>query len=240
MKRILISLVFTLSLVLSATAFAVKGEHAHYVYSLTSGHPGQIRMALTQIIKARIFDTELMDVVMEVLLLNASNSDSFLETLGYAFEALRYSRNSRYYTALMSIADDEMVHKELRKRARSSANKLGEPEGTEQYAARMVDLNKVKIEADAAWEELTKNLKGADGYESIGVVDPGMTAAEVITHCGQPTAITSPNKSKELSHYLYKGQGTIVIRNYSNWTSGRYSTHVMEVEINENEQGYRK
>jgi hypothetical protein len=247
MKHLLISLVFSLSFVLSITAFAVKGEHAHYVYSLTSGHPGQIRMASTQIYNAHISDTELMDIVMEVMLQNAKKGDAFVDPLSWSAKALTGSGNSRYHAALMSIAEDGSVHKKLQKYAKKAAKSVGKPSG-EQYAAGMVDLAKVKEEAVAAREEMTKGLKGQDGYESIGIVAPGMSATEVVARCGQPTSITSHITGKQFipfnykgadtvrTYYLYKGQGSVVVANDSAWTAG---TSVIEVQIDENEPGYR-
>lgn len=247
MKHLLISLVFTLSLVFSVTGFAVKTEHASYIYSLTSGHPGQIRMASTQITNAHISDTELMDIIMEVMLQNANKGDAFVDPLSWSSKALMGSGNSRYHTALMSIADDGSVHKKLRKYAKKAAKKVGKPSG-EQYAAGMVDLGKVKEEAIAAHKERTKNLKGQDGYESIGIVAPGMSANEVVARCGQPTSISSHITGKQFipfnfkgsdtvrSYYLYKGQGAVVMANDSSWSAG---TSVIEIQINENEVGYR-
>ena len=247
MKRLLIALVFFISLVLSDTASAVKGEHAHYVYSLTSGHPGQIRMASTQITNAHISDTELLDIVMEVMLQNANKGDAFVDPLSWSSKALMGSGNPRYYTALMSIADDGSVHKKLRKYAKKAAKRVGKPSG-EQYAAGMVDLGKVKEQAVAAREEMTKCLKGQEGYESISIVAPGMSATEVVARCGQPTSITPHITGKQFipfnykgsdtvrTYYLYKGQGTVVVANDSSWTA---DTSVIEVQINENEVGYR-
>jgi hypothetical protein len=247
MPRYLVSLLISIFLLWSVSALAVKGEHAHYVYSLTSGHPGQIRMASTQIYNAHISDTELMDIVMEVMLQNANKGDAYVDPLSWSAKALIGSGNPRYHTALMSIAEDGSVHKKLKKYAKKAAKSVGKPSG-EQYVAGMVDLDKVKDEAVAARKEMTKNLKGQEGYESIGIVAPGMSATEVVARCGQPTSISSHITGKQFipfnykgsdtvrTYYLYKGQGTVVVANDSAWTAG---TSVIEVQIDENEVGYR-
>jgi len=81
-----------------------------------------------------------------------------------------------------------------------------------------------------------------------GIVEPGMSAGEVTARCGHPTSITSHITGKQFipfnfkggdtvrSYYLYKGQGVVVVANDSAWTSG---THVIEVQFDENEPGFR-
>jgi len=237
-----------LTTLLAGSVLGSSDQTSPYVYPLVSEDPGQIRSASSRMIDAGIKDPELMDILMEVVLESAHSGEAFADSLAWGTKALMNSDNPRYYTALMSISDDKTVHKKLRKYAKKAAKEVGQPDGVEQYTKGMVDLVSVREEAVAARQELAKNLKGAEGYESIGIVEPGMSAGEVTARCGHPTSITSHITGKQFipfnfkggdtvrSYYLYKGQGVVVVANDSAWTSG---THVIEVQFDENEPGFR-
>jgi len=219
-----------------------------YVYPLVSEDPGQIRSASNRILDAGITDPELMDILMEVVLENAHSGEAWTDSLAWGTKALMNSENPRYYTALKSISEDKSVHKKLRKYAKKAAKGVGDAGDIAQYTEGMVDLAIVREEAVAARQEMAKNLKGAEGYESIGIVEPGMSAGEVTARCGQPSSISSHITGKQFipfnfkggdtvrSYYLYKGQGVVVVANDSAWTNG---THVIEVQFDENEPGFR-
>ena len=248
MKKLSSAILATVLIALCSSAFALKPEYTTPVFQLTSENPGQILSGSKRVFDQGITDPEVLDIIMEVILQNANKGDSFVESLSWACNAISKSGNSRYYTALMSVAEDKGVHKKLRKYAKKAAGKVGKPKGTEQYAKGMADLAKAKKSAEAAQAELAKSIKGAKGFSSIGDVVPGISASELVAKCGPPTSTTSHITGKQFipfnfkgndtirTYYLYKGQGRVVVANDSAYTS---NAHVIEIEIDPSEAGYR-
>lgn len=244
MKKL--SLLFSL-LLLAVTTFA--SDHSFYKQQLSQGEPGSIRSASKSIINNGIRDEDVIDVVMEVILQNASKGDkNSIDALAWASKAVAASGNARYSTALTTVSKNKSSHKKLRKYAKNAAKSVGKPGDTKQYTKGTVDLAKIKAEAQAERAKLAKTLKGKDGFKSIAAAREGMSASELAATCGPPTSTTSHITGKQFrpfnfkggdtvrTIYLYKGQGRITVSNNSHYST---NATVIEIVIDPTEPGFR-
>jgi hypothetical protein len=118
MNRQIVASLFAACLLASAPSFAEMTEvDKQYVDQLIKGGPGTLRQAAENMVNTGYANTEVLDVVAEVILEKypqAGNQFAYVDSVAWLCRALGSSNNSRYRPLLEHISDDKSAHRKLR------------------------------------------------------------------------------------------------------------------------------
>ncbi len=240
-----------LTMFLAATACLALTAGQRTIEMLVRGGPESQRDAAQSIYNGIERNTEVLDVVAEVLL-QTFQRPGFVQVDATAWlcKALGSSGNERYRGVLQQVADKASERK-VRKYAEQSLGML--PQGdAAPYIIGTVDLAKLRDGAINAREQPATTAqtgpppsKGT-GNGSFDQINQGMSMEEVYALIGQPTATTSRATGKAWAPFyqggdtartfaLYKGKGRIVFSNAS-----RYAPvwRVIDIVSDPSESGY--
>ncbi|MFC3095369.1 hypothetical protein DRW07_16040 [Alteromonas sediminis] len=131
-------LIFTLSVSFGALA-QLNPEEQKLADMLVSGSDKQLKDATVSIAKSANQNTELLDMVAEILLKKYPNAyPSEIDTLAWMARALGNSENGRYYNAVNTVVENAK-HKKLVRHAETALDDIDEASG-EQYVEGMASL----------------------------------------------------------------------------------------------------
>ncbi|MBU3068486.1 hypothetical protein KOI40_01580 [Aestuariicella sp. G3-2] len=233
----------------SATdALALNSHDQQLIDSMTLGSAGSLRNAAKSIYRGSSRDELVLDTLAEktLQLSPSANDNTSVDAISWGCKALGQSGNKRYYTALMTMAQDDSVHRKARKYCKKSANQLGRAEG-EQYQRGDSKLKKqASVSRPAKPKPKPKTASGNN--QPITAVTNGMGMSEVYALIGTPTSTYTHQTGKAWIPFnfkggdlartvaLYQGQGRVVFSN-----TNRYSGQmvVLEVIVDPNESGYQ-
>ena len=252
MKKVFGIILVSCMMFATSMTYAGSDQAQALIVQLTLDDPSQVRAAAKKIINTGETDTKVLDALIEVMLQNHAKGKTYIDASRYGARAIGQSGNSRYYTALKSIADSKDAHKKMRKDAKAAYKKVGKPKGTEQYVKGSIDLAAMQASAKKAeaarMAELAKSITPKPGMKPITVATVGMNMVEVMALCGSPDSTTSHMTGKQFrpfnfkggdsvrTYLLYKGQGYVVVTTASHYDQIQ---RVKEVRIDPKETGFR-
>lgn len=231
----------------STLASALTPMEESYIYKITQGTSAGLSSGARSILNDANKNPEVLDVLAEVVLQSYNKGDAYVSAVSYASRALGESNNGRYFSTVSQVASGN-GHRKMRKHAKKAAKKLSGLDTSNQYSQGSVDLPRVKKQAEKRRARLAKNLKPAEGHETIAIVTPGMSYSQIMARCGPPTSTTAyvtgkawipfnfRGKDTVRTILLYKGQGRVVVSNSSAYTS---NSNAIEVELDASEVGWR-
>lgn len=242
------TLCLCLLLALPGLAQALTEQEDFVMYQMTRGTPGELLGAAKGVVSGGITEPAVLDALAETVLQNMSQEGDWVDALAWGARALGESGNARYAAPLDKIAKAKgQASRKLRKYAKKALKQLPAG-GADSYVAGSVDLDAVKVSADAAYDQMVANIEVPEGKESIAIVKAGMSQSQVMARCGPPTSTTGyvtgkafipfnfRGKDSVRTMLLYEGQGHIIVSNNSAYTT---DASVVEVVINPSEVGYR-
>lgn len=230
---------------------ALNSHDQQLIESMTLGSAGSLRNAAKSIYRGSSRDVVVLDTLAEkTLQLSPSATDNTsVDAVSWGCKALGQSGNKRYYTALMTIAQDDSVHRKSRKYCKKSASQLGRAEG-DQYQRGDTNLKKQASVSKPAKPANPKPKPQATSgnKQPITAVTNGMSMSEAYALIGTPTSTYTHQTGKAWIPFnfkggdlartvaLYQGKGRVVFSN-----TNRYSGHmvVLEVIVDPNESGYQ-
>ena len=231
----------------SGVAAALSDKEAFILHQITQGNAEQLRAGARGIVESGLDSAEVLDPLAETMLQNYTKGGDYVDAIAWVAKAFAEAGNVRYVGVLDKIASQK-GNRKIRGAAKKARKALGDPGAAEQYQAGSVDLAAVKKAADREYERMVKALKPADGFESIAIVEVGMSQSQIMARCGPPTSTTAYITGKSFipfnfrgrdtvrTQLLYKGQGRIIVANNSAYTS---NASAIEVIIDPSEVGYR-
>jgi pyruvate/2-oxoglutarate dehydrogenase complex dihydrolipoamide acyltransferase (E2) component len=127
----------------SGATFAEMNDlDKQYVEQIIKGGPGTIRQTAENMVNTGYRNTEVLDVLAEVLIEKypLSGADfSSVDSVAWMCRALGASGNNRYRPLLEHVSDDKSIHRKLRGHCEKAAKQL--PKGAENsYVAGTVNL----------------------------------------------------------------------------------------------------
>jgi hypothetical protein len=127
----------------SGATFAEMNElDKQYVEQIIKGGPGTIRQTAENMVNTGYRNTEVLDVLAEVLIEKypLSGADfSSVDSVAWMCRALGASGNNRYRPLLEHVSDDKSIHRKLRGHCEKASKQL--PKGSENsYVAGTVNL----------------------------------------------------------------------------------------------------
>ncbi|MCP5302066.1 MAG: hypothetical protein H7A03_02730 [Pseudomonadales bacterium] len=252
MAKSITCLLAAITLFFSTQGFTLSATDEHNINLLINGGPASVRNAAKNLYHTGETNTEILDVLAEVLLQNYHKSDNTnIDAMSWASKALGNSGLSRYRSTLAEVAENG-AHRKLKKYAKKSLKNLGE-DNAEQYTKGSISLanlregkgSKPTVSRKPAKSSPTKTA--ASGGASLTEVKVGMSMSQAYALVGEPTATTTYQTGKAWIPFnfkggdvartaaLYKGKGRIVFSNESHYSA---SWRVLEVLIDPNETGY--
>ncbi|KAB7623925.1 hypothetical protein [Alkalilimnicola sp. S0819] len=251
-----------LAMLVAGTAQALNPVQESYVERLARGGFISLKDVSQSIYHSGERDTQVLDVLAEVLLQDyqRARGRGELDAVAWGAKALGASGNGRYHGVLSEI-DRNNTQRKLSKHVSRALSDVGAPSG-EQYQRGMVDLAKLQ-ESGASAARSAPSKKAAPArrqaaapaaapaaqgnYESLSLVREGMSMQEVYDLVGPPSATYSRQTGKAWKPFnyrgndivrtyaLYKNQGRVVFSNTSRYSGVQ---RVREVIIDPNESGY--
>lgn len=246
------------AMLVAASAQALNPVQENYVERLARGGFVSLKDVSQSIYHSGERDTQVLDVLAEVLLQDYQRASGRgeLDAVAWGAKALGASGNGRYHGVLSTI-DRNSNERKLEKHVGNALSEVGAPSG-EQYQQGMVDLTKLRESGAAASTAAAPRQQAqprqqaaapaANGnYESLTVVREGMSMQEVFDLAGPPSATYSRQTGKAWKPFnyrgkdivrtyaLYRGQGRVVFSNTSRYSGVQ---RVREVIIDPNESGY--
>ena len=248
MQKSLVLIGSTVLLLLFGTlAHALTDKESFVLYQMTKGDAENLRAASRGIVEGGIKSQAVLDPLAETMLQNSTKDGDYVDALAWAARAFSEAADARYVSVLDQIAKTK-GNRKVRGSVRKALKAMGSAGDTPQYQAGSVDLEAVQKSADAAYERMVRNLKAAEGFESIAIVEVGMSQSQIMARCGPPSSTTAYITGKSFipfnfrgkdtvrTQLLYKGQGRIIVANNSAYSS---SASAIEVIIDPSEVGYR-
>ncbi len=242
MKR---TIVVMAMLLLSGPVLALDAASQRYIDQMTQGGMGSVRDAAQSMYNTGESNTQVLDVAAEVLLQNYKKSTEY-DTLAWVAKALGKSKNGRYYSVLKEVADSK-TDKKLTKYTEAAMKEIGSASGA-QYTQGTVNLTALRNKkTPASTTTASKGSKSGSG-KGLEVIRKGMSMDEAYNLVGPPTSSSAHPTGKAFipfnfkggdtvrSYALYKGKGSIVFSQDSHYSN---TMHVIEVNIDPNESGYR-
>ena len=250
MVKFITSLLAALTLAISIQSFALSSTDQHNISLLTNGGPVSIRNAAKNLYHTGETNTEVLDVLAEVLLQNYQKpGNTNIDAMSWASKALGNSGQSRYRSTLEEVAANGS-HRKMKKYAKKSLKNLTSGDAA-QYKKGTVSLDRLRSGkgsvAKTSKPKKVAEKSAANGNAPITEVKAGMSMAQAYAIAGEPTATTSYQTGKAWIPFnfkgsdvartaaLYKGQGRIVFSNESAYSA---SWRVLEVLLDPNETGY--
>ncbi|MBN4050562.1 hypothetical protein JYU13_00485 [Gammaproteobacteria bacterium AH-315-M22] len=142
MKHILLVLSIALFSLFSISSQAELGSTEQTVVDMMlEGDLRKLKAAVRRIHDAEVFNTEVLDVAAEIMLITYPNTyKAELDTLSWLAKALGKSGNNRYYEVLSEVVD-KTKFKKLRNHSKKSLKKLKIPVNSDiQYKIGMKDV----------------------------------------------------------------------------------------------------
>jgi hypothetical protein len=229
-------------------------ENSFYIGQIIRDDPASLKLACQELYRARGPNTEVLDVLAEVLMEQAFTAHhTEVDALSWACRAISASRDSRYRTVLTRIYKSR-ANSKIRKYARAAIDYVGK--GGDQYEPGTIDLKALRekyaappapapevIATDAAPEPRPAKPKE---YQSISAVRVGMSMQEVVALIGPPTSTAARATGKGFIPFyhggdsarsiaMYKGQGRII---YNRRTGYSGNLRVLEILHDETERGH--
>ncbi|MBL4851590.1 MAG: hypothetical protein JKY90_04830 [Gammaproteobacteria bacterium] len=143
MKHVLLALSIALFSLFSMSSQAELNPIEQTVVDMMlEGDLRQLKAAVRRVHDAEIFNTEVLDVAAEIMLVTYPDTyKAELDTLSWLAKALGESGNNRYYGVLSEVVDKTRF-KKLRNHSKKSLKKLKPPADSDiQYKAGMKDVN---------------------------------------------------------------------------------------------------
>lgn len=142
MKHIFLALSIALFSLFSISSHAELNPIEQTVVDMMlNGDLRKLKSAIRRIHDAELFNTEVLDVAAEIMLVTYPNTyQAQIDTLAWLAKALGKSKNNRYHGVLSEVVAQAKL-KKLRKHAIKSLKKLKSPADTDiQYKAGMKDV----------------------------------------------------------------------------------------------------
>jgi len=157
-------------LLLTPTAFALTDTQKQYQKQLASRDLADVKSATQQIVRSHETDTDVLDVLAEVLISHYPQNLSYeLDTLAWACRALGDSGNARYAKIMEDIIASN-VHRKLKKYATKALRKMEDSQTSTPYTAGTVKLEKLQA-AEKASRPVSKFNESEQGILALANYD---------------------------------------------------------------------